>query len=191
MAATRRTRFEGERYGDWYVESKATPLEGKRRWHCVNTVTDERRLILQTELKNLADEEEVMPSSREITTKVLIGNYKDDPFNIPDGILPEDDDEYPFEPVFTEPEFVPVLGEVVDINADNPFDVQMSADFDDDGELSATTPEPVSLSENIRGFIETLTANMADGLVGVIREWQVIAVNDLLRDIKVNGEPIQ
>jgi hypothetical protein len=216
--------YAGETFGEWFVESRAKPQGGKRFWNVTNTVTDEKMVVAQTELKSLATleddhihhgptaagccaepcvvencqivdgkheiqtnrpEGDEVPSSSEITARVLIGNYANDPFNLPDGVLPEDDSEYPFEVAFVEP--VVIEDVMVDLPApDDIFSVD-GLDVPDDEDA----PTPVSLNDNIRGFVETLVANMAESMTSFVEEWRVIVVDELLKDIKVNGEPVE
>jgi hypothetical protein len=168
--------YTGERFGDWYVESRAKPVDGKRFWNVTNTVTDEARVVAQTELKNLANEETDMPASADITARVLIGNFKDDPFNLPDGVLPEDDDEYPFTVEFVEP----AIGDIITVGgiefikiSDNPFETDDQISFDDiddddrhgvlddiDGEISSISipANPWAEPSDDRTMLDDLTS---------------------------------
>lgn len=214
----RQTDMTGNRHGDWVVMSRAKPQGGKRFWNVTNSVTDAQAVVAQTELKNLAgkacvadenctikDGKHAMPSSAEITAKVVVGNHANDPFNIPDGILPDDDSEYPFAPEFTEPAFVPVKGEV----ADNPFEVsgQMDFDFPDDDECSVADCkcEPNIVKFTGPGFgadlvvavnaeetkaranklIEALVDAMVVNLRGFIDEWRDGVIKELSERIQV------
>jgi hypothetical protein len=159
---SRQTNFVGERYGNFVVMSKAPAVNGKRFWNVINTQTDVTRVVAQTALKDLVDEPDcdnclsvcpaddnckitdegkhVMPNSADISARVVLGNFKDDPFSIPEGFLPEDDSEYPFEPSFVEPCVLVECPEFADKVIDSgviypdPFDIQMSAGSEDDDE---------------------------------------------------------
>lgn len=52
--ATRKSDFTGDAYGDWVVVDRAAADGGKRRWNVTNTVTGDKRTVLQTELPELA-----------------------------------------------------------------------------------------------------------------------------------------
>lgn len=51
MAATRKSDFTGDKFGDWEVVERAEADNGKRRWLVKNG--DETMVVLQTELKDL------------------------------------------------------------------------------------------------------------------------------------------
>jgi hypothetical protein len=101
----RKSDYTGDTLGEWFVDRKAAPVDGKRMWHVVNKRTDETAVVPQTQLKALG-EGKFFPSSESFldalepdvansadrTAKVLLGNYADDPFSIPDGILPDHDE---------------------------------------------------------------------------------------------------
>lgn len=53
MAADRKSEYTGDRFGDWAVIGRAPAQDRKRCWHVTNTVTDEHRVVLQTELSML------------------------------------------------------------------------------------------------------------------------------------------
>jgi hypothetical protein len=102
----KKSDYTGDRFGVWFVESRAKPVDSKRMWNCVNTETDEKAVVPQTQLKDLGEGkffpssesflsalEPDVASSADITARVLIGNYKDDPFSIPDGVLPDSDED--------------------------------------------------------------------------------------------------
>lgn len=78
MAAERKSDFTGDRFGDWYVNARAKGIgDGKRRWHLTNTVTDETKIMLQTELQGLLK----FTSNPEPVLEGL-----DDPFGMPDVV---------------------------------------------------------------------------------------------------------
>lgn len=168
---------QGDRYGDWYLESRAKPINGKRYWNVTNTVTDAKAVVAQTDLANLNNAdfqpEDAVPSSAEITARVLAGNHAANPFAVPAGA---------FEPVFREPSVIATVtadgqtdeylsdGTVVVAGVkftkigDNPFGGQVSAGFDDssqegveqgivDAEMvkfDVTDPKMVTLRQAVR-----------------------------------------
>lgn len=164
----RTTSFEGSRYGDWYVGGRGKPIGGKRFWICTNVVTDEVRVVAQTDLKKLdghdpeteapiglpaeqhkawaegdwepgdtwppgpesdnnepSDGDDEMPTSAEITARVLAGNYADDPFSVPAEA---------FEPIFREPPVV-VEPELPFEVTENPFGILLDDHFQCETEL--------------------------------------------------------
>lgn len=84
----RKSDYTGDRFGDWVVMSRAKAQEGKRCWSVTNTVTDEQRVVLQTELKDLPKEASVQ-SPVTIGTAESIGPLGDlvrasnNPFSVP------------------------------------------------------------------------------------------------------------
>lgn len=93
---------QGDRLGDWFLESRAKPVDGKRYWNVVNVNDDRKLVVAQTSLKALENNTYVhgddVPSSAQITETILAANGN--PFL---GGAVDDDSEFPFEPSFIEP----------------------------------------------------------------------------------------